>query len=103
MRFTRSTDKSKVLQAIYSFKPVRNSTGSLWGEAMTNPPKGHMPDWLYDALRASQPKYVVLSYGTPIAWLSWGNTRLVWTMPDVKYSRTTSIHQSFVRGVVSDR
>lgn len=34
--------------------------------------------------------YVVYSYGTPIAWYANG----IWTMPDVRYSVTTSRHQS---------
>ena len=38
--------------------------------------------------------YVVYSYGTPIAW---HNIREGWNIPPVKYSRTTSRHQSTVR------
>ncbi len=100
MRFTRSTDKSKVREAIRSLHPVRNSTGSLWGEAMTDPPRGYMPEWLYDALRASEPVYVVFSYDTPIAWLSWGNEGYVWTMPEHRYSATTTAHQNMMRSIL---
>ena len=38
--------------------------------------------------------YVVWSYGTPIAW---HDTIKGWTVPAVKYSATTSRHQSIVR------
>jgi hypothetical protein len=41
--------------------------------------------------------YVVYSYWTPIAWFD-GET---WTIPDVKYSPTTSRHQNIVRHGVS--
>jgi hypothetical protein len=40
-----------------------------------------------------QVDYVIYSYATPIAWhRSDGN----WVVPDVKYSNTTTRHQSFV-------
>lgn len=38
--------------------------------------------------------YVVFSYDTPIAW--WGDG-IGWKVPDVRYSVTTSRHQSAVR------
>ena len=43
--------------------------------------------------RAGRNLYVVRSYRTPIAW--WDGTE--WTIPDVRYSVTTSKHQSLVR------
>lgn len=42
--------------------------------------------------------YVVYSYGTPIAW----HNEDGWHMPDVKYSVTTSRHQSRIRTALSD-
>ena len=41
----------------------------------------------------SRPAYVVWSYDTPIAW--WTDVH-GWRVPEVKYSRTTSRHQSRV-------
>ena len=38
--------------------------------------------------------YTVLSYKTPIAWVTW-NEKVV--IPDVKYSVTTTHHQSLCR------
>jgi hypothetical protein len=37
--------------------------------------------------------YAVYSYATPIAWYAHGS----WVVPQVKYSATTSRHQSIVR------
>lgn len=39
---------------------------------------------------AERASYVVYSYSTPIAWWSEEDG---WTRPEVKYSRTTSVHQ----------
>lgn len=41
--------------------------------------------------------YVVYSYGTPIAWHAHGT----WTVPDVRYSVTTTRHQNTVRKAVA--
>lgn len=47
------------------------------------------------ALYASVPiDYVVYSYGTPIAW---HNESEGWTVPNVKYSQSTTQHQKAVR------
>lgn len=42
-------------------------------------------------------RYVVLSYATPIGWIAWHNGDMVYVIPDVTYSRTTTIHQNKVR------
>lgn len=47
----------------------------------------------YDAARFTSDFYVIHSYATPIAWFANG----VWTVPAVKYSVTTSRHQTQVR------
>jgi hypothetical protein len=41
--------------------------------------------------------YVVYSYNTPIAWQVTGTTFSEWIYPDVRYSRTTSAHQSKIK------
>lgn len=43
--------------------------------------------------------YVVYSYSTPIAW--WNPSTTQWTVPDTKYSVTTSRHQGLVQRGVS--
>ncbi len=55
------------------------------------------------ALKAiSGPVYVVYSYGTPIAWhVACG--RNDWTVPDVRYSVTTSHHLSLTRQAITFR
>lgn len=54
-------------------------------------PSDHQAD--YDGARYASDFYVVHSYVTPIAWFANGR----WTVPAVKYSPTTSRHQSRVR------
>ena len=43
--------------------------------------------------------YVVFSYVTPIAWRD--RTSGEWTMPDERYSQTTSCHQGKIRTALS--
>lgn len=43
--------------------------------------------------------YVVWSYGTPIAWRL---PMVGWTVPDVRYSATTSKHQRIVRDAIAN-
>ena len=57
---------------------------------------GRLPqDRVQGFLRATDADdfYAVYSYATPIAWFAHG----VWTVPDVRYSVTTSKHQNIVR------
>jgi len=55
---------------------------------------GYLPSELRDLFTLDQPTYVVMSYGTPIAW--WSPTG-GWRVPNVTYSVTTTSHQSTVR------
>lgn len=61
---------------------------------------GRAPDAVTAAIReararcAELPLYVVLSYGTPIAYAVTGSPL---TVPDVRYSVTTSRHQGIAR------
>lgn len=48
----------------------------------------------FDAAASSGPLYVVASYGTPITWAGPGEPL---TVPDVRYSVTTSRHQGIAR------
>lgn len=62
---------------------------------------GYLPsEWrteFRDAFDAGSVEYVVVSYGTPIAWRVLDGS---WIIPDVKYSSTTSRHQNIVKGAV---
>ena len=53
---------------------------------------GRMPHELREQFQEDRPDYVVWSYATPIAW----HGRRGWTVPDVRYSPTTSRHVSHV-------
>lgn len=83
-------------------------TGSnFW--ATVDPPSwtGRMPSPWEEIYKASRDlgviTYVVMSYNTPIAWVTGGGEVHI---PDVKYSPTTTRHQSYLRGLLptlSDR
>ena len=63
------------------------------------PSRGVLPSHYVDILREDADNsdgdglYVIYSYSTPIAW--WTESR-GWTVPPVKYSRTTTRHQSYL-------
>lgn len=85
---------ANTLDAIRTRKAFK-SGGALWAVA-SEPPyvvayAGQLPDAHRKVLNAEQPTYIVYSYGTPIGWWSEDHG---WTIPDVKYSRTTTAHQS---------
>lgn len=66
-----------------------------WANGYAN--RGHLPAEHWDVLHSlvkDNHVYVVYSYATPIAW--WTD-QAGWTIPEVKYSATTSRHQSIVR------
>lgn len=101
MKRTTSANADQYIAALESFK----TSGSLWGtdqplyEGLTH---GRLPQehraaltnaWVEDAVI-----YIVFSYSTPIAWMLKDGSTVI---PDVKYSPTTSAHQSIVRRVWS--
>jgi hypothetical protein len=62
---------------------------------------GRLPNEWRHRLIDDAPVYVVWSYGTPIAWVTSAGTPVV---PDVKYSTTTSAHQSLAaEGLTGER
>lgn len=75
--------------------------GSLAGGYVSrdNYPIGRLPASVLDvdyahALNSSDALYLVRSYGTPIAWAAPGEPL---TVPDVRYSVTTTRHQNIAR------
>jgi len=75
-----------------------NANGTLTG-GYFNTSTGRLPqDRVTGFNRATDADdfYAVYSYGTPIAWYAHGT----WTVPAVKYSVTTSRHQSTVTRAV---
>lgn len=57
---------------------------------------GQLPENYRESAREAT--YTVYSYDTPIAWLTPDG---VWIVPDVKYSVTTSAHQSKIATAIS--
>lgn len=51
---------------------------------------GRLPQEWAQRLNDTQPTYVITSYGTPIAWVDAAGRV---TIPDVKYSTSTTRHQ----------
>ena len=70
-----------------------NATGTFHGTPFPVG-KGRLPKEFEDSLNEAD--YVVYSYGTPIAWHvpAQGTLRARWIEPNVKYSQTTTAHQS---------
>lgn len=83
-------DGSLASELLYGAGPL------FWGRARHD---------VVHAIRAARaatgdaPLYVVLSYGTPIAWAGPGESL---TVPEVRYSVTTSRHQGIARRADSD-
>jgi hypothetical protein len=75
------------------------TSGALWGGPAERdyPLFGELPYQYHDS--AKQARYYVYSYRTPIAWENPDGT---WTVPDVKYSVTTSRHQGKIRTAVAN-
>ena len=48
-------------------------------------------------LEKEKPDYIVYSYSTPIAWYGTNG----WNLPSIRYSQSTSRHQSLVRRAIS--
>lgn len=87
--------------AIRAFKPFKSS-GALSANTVTDTygPTGELARTdAWEQYNAEQPTYVVYSYRTPIAWYS---EKHGWTVPEVKYSQTTTRHQSVVRAALGN-
>jgi hypothetical protein len=89
----------EAVDRIAAREPFRNATESFRG--VTETPggftyyTGYLPPEFKEGLE--QASYAVYSYNTPIAWYADGR----WYVPEVKYSITTSMHQSRTRwGIV---
>lgn len=94
---TPSISQGLVPQFVADRLPFTTATSSLRGtKSLAFSGYGRLPEEFQDDLAHNYDHddfYVVMSYGTPIAWYANG----VWSMPRVKYSVTTSKHQSIVK------
>lgn len=88
--------------------PFKINTGSVKGvqfiaNVATAIPMGRLPQPYQGELQLQAIKgnvrFVIFSYGTPIAWVLYSGT---WTVPDVRYSVTTSHHQGIVRTAIAN-
>lgn len=61
--------------------------------------RGSLPEPYRNEFTYSTVNYVIMSYGTPIAWRRVDGT---WRMPLVTYSLTTTGHQNLVRELLQD-
>lgn len=89
------------LRTVHTFVADRvafNCNGTLTGNAAREfgmPYSGRLPAAFhseFDKAMGAKDAYVVYSYGTPIAWFA----NSVWYVPNVRYSATTSRHQSAI-------
>ena len=85
-----------------------NSTGAFTGKDMGIHPTSHrwfefgwLPEWAGHSLSKVGWAYVVFSYETPIGWFDY--RRGMWVVPRVRYSNTTSRHQSLLREAIGDQ
>lgn len=83
--------------ALRDRRDVRNTSGSVW-TSYGQVGLGYLPD-VEEYMPVLSSGYVVYSYRTPIAWVIDSE----WTVPDERYSATTSQHQSLIRAAVADR
>jgi hypothetical protein len=91
---------SKIRAAVADLKPFRigNVSGSLTLDGTGRLPAEYVSQ-LREQDRAGLIKYVLYSYGTPMAWLVGEH----WMQPPVKYSASTSGHQSTFAMAIRER
>jgi len=91
--------KPNLVDALLKYAPFHNSTLTVKG--YPNTPgrylfSSRLHDSYYDHVRMAD--YIILSYGTPIAWHRTDG----WFIPDETYSATTSKHQSYIRAAINE-
>jgi len=88
------------LQPFLSVGTLPNGTRRWWGISGPAPDMGHLPRQFHESARRAV--YTVISYGTPIAWVTENDDQTsrepyVYHLPDVGYSPTTGQQQYEVR------
>lgn len=94
----------KIRDAVLGLKPFKigNVSGSCDFNGYGRLPAEYAAE-LQEANREGRLKYVLYSYGTPMAWLVEGPNGEVWAQPQVKYSVSTSGHQSVFASAIRER
>lgn len=92
-----SVTKSIIASAVKDCDPF--TRGNVSGDILPAG-LGQLPNpfraLLCQQIEQGRVRYVVVSYQTPIAWL----TDAGWMLPPVDYSKTTKIHQNVVRAAL---
>lgn len=89
-----SATKQQIETALRNRQPFRNSTGTFRAELGKVRSTEHLQDEWLELYQNSSIIYTVMSYGTPIAWVT-SNGEIV--IPSIYYSNSTSKHQNIVR------
>lgn len=94
--------KRAVQAAVDYFTPFDHGTLSgRWVDSVTLAEWGHLPAVylaaLADEVEAKGKVFVIFSYRTPIAWCAAQPLIRKWSLPEVRYSVTTTNHQNVVR------
>lgn len=93
--FSHGTARDRTEQALHDRRPFSRrgyAMSAIEGSVNTLFPAnfGELPAEQVEQYKADKPVYTVLSYQTPIAWIT--SSGLV-RIPEVKYSLTTTQHQ----------
>lgn len=90
----------KIRAAVRELKSfhIGNVSGTTQLEGCGRLPQEHA-DALREADRCGKIQYILYSYSTPMAWLLDGEG---WVKPQVKYSPTTSGHQSVFASAIAE-
>lgn len=102
--------KQLIQNGVDSQTPFRTNTGTVRGYKYPNagdesgyPPMGRLPEEHQKELKILIDKemirFIIYSFGTPIAWVHYSGE---WTVPDVRYSVTTTHHQGVVRTAIAN-
>lgn len=95
---THGKARTSTIRALGNREPFKRNGFNMRGESGATFLKGYLPDayWEQYSTLASNGMitYTVLSYNTPIAWVTVSGTVVI---PDVSYSATTTHHQSLCK------
>jgi hypothetical protein len=85
--------KRRAGELVAKRQPFSNAGGTFRGIVGNPDTLGELPPEWRHAFPRTHVDYTILSYSTPIAWLTEGR----WIMPPVTYSPTTTQHQGVLR------
>lgn len=93
--------RQKIELAIDDRQPFKyGNMSGRWVQDEYDLTNGILPMEYWRALKkdlSTLPRYVVFSYDTPIGWAKGEQSKAEWVIPDVRYSVTTTHHQTVLR------